>query len=580
MAKTNTIICSLLLGVFAPVCVHAAVLRVAPAAGSYATGGTFTASVYADSSDQAMNAASVVLSFPKDTLEVVSISKTGSVFSLWPAEPSFSNAAGTVSFDGVVLNPGYTGSGGKLLTVTFRARSTGSAHVGFASASVLANDGSGTDILSSTGSATYTITGAQVPAPATPASTQPTAQPASSDFKGPVISSSTHPNQDTWYAHSAPVFSWELPSGTKEVRTLIGELSSGTPTVSYIPPITQKTVDNLDDGTYYFSLRVRTAIGWSTVSRYRIRIDTTPPNSFTIVRAQSDTPAVVFETTDSGSGIDHYTVAIDGVTISEHVTATSSAHPYLLSMLSSGAHTITVTAVDVAGNTTSSSVDMSVQGIEPPAITHYSETVLAGERVRVMGTTYPNADVTIVIRAGDTRVSEEVVRSNASGDFVYVFADGLEYGTYALAARVTDMHGAQSAETTPRIISVAREWYSDTVSSLLKVFSFVALVLVLIGALVWLVVYLWFRLLRLIRRMRREAREAEEITTHAFSVLKRGVDRHIARLGQKKSARKLTEEELAFLEEFGDKLEEAQDVITKEIHDVLNHSVDREQSNT
>jgi hypothetical protein len=80
--------------------------------------------------------------------------------------------------------------------------------------------------------------------------------------------------------------------------------------------------------------------------------------------------------------------------------------------------------------------------------------------------------------------------------------------------------------------------------------------------------------------MRREAREAEEITTHAFSVLKRGVDRHIARLGQKKSARKLTEEELAFLEEFGDKLEEAQDVITKEIHDVLNHSVDREQSNT
>lgn len=174
---------------------------------------------------------------------------------------------------------------------------------------------------------------------------------------------------------------------------------------------------------------------------------------------------------------------------------------------------------------------------------------------------------------GTTVFAQEVADADAVPEDG-TFADNTE------SVPSTDAHGTQSVETAPRVLSVAYEWYSDTVGSLFKVFSFVVLVVAMVGVLAWLVAYLWFGLLRLIRRMRKEAREAEEITTHAFSVLKRGVDRHIARLGQKKSARKLTEEELAFLEEFGDKLEEAQDVITKEIHDVLNHSVDREQSNT
>ena len=103
------ILFSFLIGL-APLSVSAATLSFSTPAESYSVGSTFSVSVYAGSSDQAMNAASGVISFPWDKLEVVSLSKTGSIFSLWVQEPSFSNSAGTVSFEGIVLNPGYTGA--------------------------------------------------------------------------------------------------------------------------------------------------------------------------------------------------------------------------------------------------------------------------------------------------------------------------------------------------------------------------------------------------------------------------------------------------------------------------------------
>ena len=93
-----------------------------PSSGEYAVGGVFSVSVYVSSADQAMNAASGAISFPPDKLEVISLSKTGSIFTLWVQEPLFSNSSGAVNFEGIALNPGFTGIGGKLITVNFKAK--------------------------------------------------------------------------------------------------------------------------------------------------------------------------------------------------------------------------------------------------------------------------------------------------------------------------------------------------------------------------------------------------------------------------------------------------------------------------
>ena len=72
-----------------------------------------------------MNAAEGTVSFSKDELSVVSLLKNGSIVNLWAQEPSFSNSAGSVDFSGIVLNPGYTGSAGKILTIAFKAKAEG-----------------------------------------------------------------------------------------------------------------------------------------------------------------------------------------------------------------------------------------------------------------------------------------------------------------------------------------------------------------------------------------------------------------------------------------------------------------------
>src|SRR3990167_5137071 len=193
--------------VLTPLSAHAATLNFSPPSGSYGVGSTFSVNVTVESAGQAMNAVSGVVSFPWDKLEVVSISKQGSILSLWPAEPSFSNSAGTINFEGIVLNPGYTGASGKILTITFRVRNSGTANVSFSSGSVLANDGTGANILNGMRVAVFTFASAG----ATPLAPQVEVSAATGNTLS--ITSTTHPDETEWYADNTPEFSWNLPSG-------------------------------------------------------------------------------------------------------------------------------------------------------------------------------------------------------------------------------------------------------------------------------------------------------------------------------------------------------------------------------
>lgn len=107
-------------------------------------------------SGQSINAVSGQISFPKNILQVQSLSKTGSIINQWAVDPSFSNTNGTVSLEGVVLN-GYKGSGGTILTIVFKAKASGTATIQILSGAVLANDGEGTDVLTNRTGVTISI---------------------------------------------------------------------------------------------------------------------------------------------------------------------------------------------------------------------------------------------------------------------------------------------------------------------------------------------------------------------------------------------------------------------------------------
>lgn len=145
------------ISVWLPLAVEAATLYLTPSSDSIGSGKTFNVNINVSSADQAMNAAQGVVTFPPENLSVVAVSKAGSIISLWVQDPTFNNSTGRVNFEGVVLNPGFIGSAGRVLQITFRAKAEGPATVSLTSASVLANDGRGTNILSQLGNGRYLI---------------------------------------------------------------------------------------------------------------------------------------------------------------------------------------------------------------------------------------------------------------------------------------------------------------------------------------------------------------------------------------------------------------------------------------
>jgi len=75
-----------------------------PHVATYAAGSSFTMNLVMGTGGQAINAGQASITYPTDLLEVVSVSRSGSIFTLWPVEPAASG--GQISFAGGVPNPG------------------------------------------------------------------------------------------------------------------------------------------------------------------------------------------------------------------------------------------------------------------------------------------------------------------------------------------------------------------------------------------------------------------------------------------------------------------------------------------
>src|SRR3990167_8595984 len=85
---------------------YAASLYFSPSSGNQTAGNILNVNVLVNTQGKVINNADAVIRFPANILEAVSISKTGSIFSLWVEEPAFSNSAGTISLNGGLPTPG------------------------------------------------------------------------------------------------------------------------------------------------------------------------------------------------------------------------------------------------------------------------------------------------------------------------------------------------------------------------------------------------------------------------------------------------------------------------------------------
>lgn len=354
--------------------VLAADLAVSPNTGSYSVGQTFTVNIRAVPSGDNINAVESTLKFDPTLLSVVSVGKTGSVFTLWTTEPTFSNTSGTIQFGGGSPSPFSTAS--TLVTVTFRTLAVGQAKVEFTTASVLAADGRGTDVYKNGVSADFTIATASTPTPTptpTPVPQSETQNPAEATEaiifgdppRPPEIGSAVFLDPDVWYNKTEGVFTWTLPFDIDAVAFEITTDKENRPEVNkeniVDPPVEEFliTKDVVIEGVQYVSVNYKNQVGWGAPINRKLQIDTIPPEPFAInVQAGTEKnsfPILKFIANDITSGVEYYEMTIaDKEPIK--VTPDEAKLGYLLKELEDGTYTVRVVAVDRAGNKRESSV--------------------------------------------------------------------------------------------------------------------------------------------------------------------------------------------------------------------------------
>ncbi len=546
----------------------AASLYISPSSASVAPGKSVTVSIGVVSSDQAMNAASGVLTFPADKLEVVSVSKTGSIISLWVQEPS--STASTVNFEGIVLNPGYTGSAGKILSVTFKAKAAGAANLSFSSGSVLANDGEGTNILSGMGKATITITGA-TEKPETPVSpvVPPTEnQPTTANLPPtPVVASVSHQNPNIWYQNTTVDFHWTLPKGVTAVSYLVNDKPESNPGTVSDGLVSSYSLKNASDGIGYFHLRYKNSAGWGPIADFRFQVDTTTPAPFGIKQiersgANVSEPAFVWGATDTISDIDRYEVKIDdGAAIKIAANQITSENPYLLPSGLSGNHRLLVTAFDKAGNHSSANADFTVSALEKPIITRYSQRLNAGEQMVVEGKTgYPEMPILIFVEVNGDNPKITTVRTDAQGSFYYIDSERVSAGIYKIWAQTVNEKGIKSPASDQVTIIVEAAAFDGSWKYLIVL---IALLLVVIH------IYIFLRRRRELflrkENIRNGSGELQEALHQAFTLLKERLYAQVRNLEHASEKRRLTILEERMIKEIKKDLADAEKMLSDKI---------------
>lgn len=415
---------------------------VSPSAGSYVVGDTITASLMIDSGGQAINAGEGSVSFPSDKLEFQSVATSGSIFTFWTSNPS--GGATSVSFGGGLSSPGYSGASGKVLSITWKAKATGSATVSVSGSKILANDGAGTNVSGPGGSATLTITAVQT-------KTQ-------SKVSVVSVSSSSHPDQNKWYSQRTVSLNW---SGSSQGYIYALDQSSNTDPNAGITKDTAKTYETVADGVWYFHLKAKTDSGFTPIAHFKLQIDTTAPDDFLITVAQSGgvtnpRPTVSFEAKDSGSGISAYQAKINS---GEFFSVKSGD---ALPKQAPGDYSLIVRAGDQAGNIRDSQAVFKIEGIDSPII--LESTRLAGLLDGVHFTGHALAKDIIHIYLNDKEVDHFMAKDKQvaarSGPHIaraaaadmeitweYIYTQPLFPGSHSFKFSRTDVTGAESALT-------------------------------------------------------------------------------------------------------------------------------------
>lgn len=557
-------------------------LYLTPSTGTFVIGSTFKVGVRVNSGGEPINAAEGSLTYDSDLIEVASLSK-GSVFMFWTTEPS--SGGGRIRFGGG--NPtSYTGSAGGVLTITFKAKKAGTAGLGFSSGAVLANDGKGTNILASMGSASYTIapqieapvsepkpkdkTGAVSPektAEAEKTGKEDRDEPVIEDeYNKPQIRSVSHPDQNTWYQSGDIELAWDLPKGVSGVSVSLDDKAISDPGPESDGLLTGKKFLATESGIWYAHVKFKDASRWGTIAHQRIMIDRTPPESFK-VEVASETgkwPVISFGTIDKESGLSKYQVYVGSLEHQAHELAVDRKD-IELSDLEPGQHTVLLKAIDKAGNQRVETVEFFIEAIPSPAISDYPGEVRPSDRFYAKGTAPAGGTVLIMIERDGNLVASSSTAVDAAGNWIYIHPEKLAEGHYTVFAEARNELGMRSQPSAKLDFLVSPPVFATIGTFILDYFTVIVSLIFMIVLVGLMIAYLIFFLRK---KLKRETIEVEEVLKRNIGVFRQAIEGEFEEIIRKETRVSGRKSKTEAKERLLLKLETAEKKILKEVKDV------------
>jgi len=558
-----------------PAAAVGAFMYASPGVGTYAVNADFTVTINIDSGGEEINAGEGVLSFDPAMLEVTGVSKNNSIFPFWTVMPEFSNADGRIKFAGGRPTPGYNGKAGQVIAINFKPRAVGEARLQFVSGSILANDGQGTNILTSFANAQFTISPVATISSdaAKPAennqmkSAVGAAEPRFSVNQNSSIRSSTHPDQNAWSRERAVSLEW-TPSAQAENTALAFDNNPETvPAEKGEGLIGAKRYEAVKDGIWYFHLREKTAQGWARTEHYRVMIDNAPPVALNINIEEgdnSDWPVLKFGAKDDLSSIVKYEIYVGSLDEQVYNLAPEQVE-VKLSDLPPGRHTAMVKAIDAAGNETVGVKEFDIAAIESPAIRNYTGEFRSSDKLFLAGKALPGASLKIHIAdpVGRQKVYEALADRN--GDWHLVGEDRFENGRYFAWAEAANEKGLKSRPSDRISFLVTPPVFARFGGFLVNYITVIASLLFLLTASTAAAVYI-FKVMR--GRLRKETVDVEQALHDNLEQLKEEVKKDLAELARYKGTDVFTKERIKTKRKIVGKIRSAESKVMKEIKDV------------
>ncbi len=166
----------------------------------------------------------------------------------------------------------------------------------------------------------------------------------------PIINSVTHPNQVSWYSNNMPKFTWDIAEQNLGYTFNLDQNPLSDPSVGYF--FSEDRVfsfSELQDGFWYFHLKVKYSDGYGPTAHFAVKIDTTAPDLFL---PSIEGNKIYFSAIDKYSGLAYFEIKLDDGQWQKIQS------PYQLTEADKQGQILTLRAVDKAGNVIESRIDL------------------------------------------------------------------------------------------------------------------------------------------------------------------------------------------------------------------------------